>query len=243
MTRPRQRILHWLGADQFRVSHGERLFAGLAAMISIAVCWWISILLVGPATALATIAPSAAAAILLFAVPHATLSQPWPAIGGQVISAIVGVACVVQLPTPWLAGSAALGLALTAMYYLRCLHPPGAATALLAVSGGDDIQALGFSYALLPVLTNALVLVACALLFNNLLSRHRYPSAWSRKQTGDTTATTIKARHLRIAIAEMDRVEDIAEEDLLEIIDRAQAAASREQTASHHPAHTPRKTP
>ncbi len=230
MTKLHQRVLHWLGADPFQVSHSERLFAGGAAMISVATCWLISIQLVGAPLALLTITPSAAAAILLFAVPHATLSQPWPAIGGQVISALIGVACAQTLSPPWLAGSVALGLALSAMYYMRCLHPPGAATALLAINGGDSIQALGFSYAFLPIMVNALILVICALLFNNLLSRHRYPAAWTKKPTFLTTPGQhgeIKAEHLHIALAEMDRLEDIAEEDLLEIITRAQAAAAR----------------
>ena len=58
------------------------------------------------------------------------------------ISAVIGVACQLAIPNTVLAGGAAVGLALFAMHALRCIHPPGGATALTAVIGGSAVHAL-----------------------------------------------------------------------------------------------------
>ena len=77
-----------------------------------------------------------ASAVLLFAVPHSALGQLWNVIGGHLISAAIGVACYQWLPSNGIAAGASVGLAIGAMYYTRCIHPPGGATALAAVIGG-----------------------------------------------------------------------------------------------------------
>lgn len=118
-----------------------------------------------------------ASAVLLFAVPHGPLSQPWPVVGGHVISATIGVGCAQLIPSLTLSASVAVALAIGAMYYLRCIHPPGGATALTAVVGGESIQALGFQYVVTPVLLNALAILAVAIVFNSLFPWRRYPAA------------------------------------------------------------------
>ncbi|CAO3428879.1 HPP family protein [Azospirillum doebereinerae] len=140
------------------------------------------------------VAPMGASAVLLFAAPASPLAQPWSVLGGNVVAALVGVACAQWVgpggigpggigPSgigPAGVGSVALAAALAvcgaiaAMLALRCLHPPGGAVALMAVLGGPAIQAEGYRYALLPVGLNALILVAIALAFNNA-TRRRYP--------------------------------------------------------------------
>ena len=87
-----------------------------------------------------------ASAVLLFAVPHSALGQLWNVIGGHLISAGIGVACYQWLPSNGIAAGASVGLAIGAMYYTRCIHPPGGATALAAVIGGPNIHALGYQY-------------------------------------------------------------------------------------------------
>jgi len=136
-----------LGVGLTHVGHGERFIAVAGALLGIALYWGISIQVVGPESATLIVASVGAGAVLLFAVPHGVLSQPWPAIGGHLISAIIGVSCVQWIEIPWLA--AAVGLAVLAMHYARCLHPPGGATALVAVIGGADIHALETDTAIL----------------------------------------------------------------------------------------------
>ncbi len=62
------------------------------------------------------------------------------------------------------------------MYYLRCTHPPGGATALFAVIGGESIHDLGYQYVLTPVLLNAVVLVLIAFLFNYAFPSRKNPA-------------------------------------------------------------------
>jgi CBS domain-containing membrane protein len=59
------------------------------------------------------------------------------------------------------AASASVGLAIGAMYFTRCIHPPGGATALVAVIRSDKLHQLGFACEYEPIL---LVVIA----FNGL---------------------------------------------------------------------------
>ena len=63
----------------------------------------------------------------------------------------------------------AVGLAVGAMHYLRCIHPPGGATALAAVIGGSEINALGYHYLIMPILINVLAILLLAVFFNAFL--------------------------------------------------------------------------
>lgn len=153
--------------------HLERLLSGLGGLIGLAAVIQVSQAQLGLAGAAALIASMGASAVLLFAVPHGPLSQPWPLLGGHLVSALVGVTCAQLLPGPLPAAPLAVGLAIAAMHYLRCIHPPGGATALSAVIGGDTVQQLGFQFVLTPVLVNAAIIFLVALVFN-------YPFAWRR---------------------------------------------------------------
>ncbi len=228
-----KKLLHWLGVDLIHVSHGERFLASVGGLLGIACCWAISIQFVGPQSASLIVASVGAGAVLLFGVPHGALSQPWAATGGHLLSAVVGVTCAQQIDEIWLAASLAVGLSMLVMHYGRCLHPPGGATALIAVTGADDIHALGYAYVVEPVMLNALTMLCVALLFNNLLASRRYPAAWAKvpEKKALSVSSGVRAEHVRAAMDEMDMVEDISEEDLLRIIAKAEAHASREKDA------------
>jgi CBS-domain-containing membrane protein len=64
------------------------------------------------------------------------------------------------------------------MHATKTLHPPGGATALIAVIGGPKITDLGFLYALLPVGTGVVIMLIVALLVNNIPGHRRYPEFW-----------------------------------------------------------------
>jgi CBS-domain-containing membrane protein len=120
-----------------------------------------------------------ASAVLLFGAPRSPLAQPRNLIGGHVLSALIGVAAFKLLGGQiWLAEAGAVATAVALMHLTRTLHPPGGATALLAVIGGEQIQNLGFLFALVPVAFGAFILLIVALLFNNLPRTRRYPEAW-----------------------------------------------------------------
>lgn len=122
-----------------------------------------------------------ATAVLLYGAPLAALSQPRNLIGGHIISAIVGVSVFKLIGSHVvIAAPLAVSFAIFFMHLMRTLHPPGGATALIAVVGGEPIHALGFKYVFNPIFTGALMMLLVALLVNNL-SRNRqqhYPVYW-----------------------------------------------------------------
>lgn len=124
-----------------------------------------------------------ATAVLLFAAPHAPFAQPWNVIGGHAISAVIGVACWQWIPDHAVAASASVGLAIGAMYFARCIHPPGGATALAAVIGSEKLHQLGFAYEYAPILLNAFPILLVAIAFNNLFKWRRYPAHMQVEQT------------------------------------------------------------
>lgn len=153
----------------------DRAFACLGAVAGIAVTGLICALAVGNGPHLPLIvAPIGASAVLVFAVPASPLAQPWPVIGGNTISALVGIAIGRLVHDPMLAIGIAVGLAIAAMSLTRSLHPPGGAAALTAVIGGPTVVSAGFTFAFLPVALNSILLVALGLCFHRL-SRHPYP--------------------------------------------------------------------
>ncbi|HEX8955697.1 MAG TPA: HPP family protein [Burkholderiaceae bacterium] len=157
------------------VGYRERLRACVGALIGIFITGAATRLLLGPDVSLPMlVAPMGASAVLLFALPSSPLAQPWSIIGGNLVSAAIGVTCVRWIADPQLAASMAIAGAIGAMLALRCLHPPSGAVALTAVLGGPAIHALGYHFLLAPIGINSLLLLCAALLYNNL-TRHRYP--------------------------------------------------------------------
>lgn len=120
-----------------------------------------------------------ATAVLLYGAIKSPLAQPRNILGGHIISALIGVACYRCLPADlWLAAALAVATAIACMHATKTLHPPGGATALIAVIGGDNIHALGFLYALIPVGSGALMMLLVGLMVNNMSKQRRYPEYW-----------------------------------------------------------------
>lgn len=120
-----------------------------------------------------------ASAVLIFGAIKSPLAQPPNLVAGHVLSALIGVTAYKLLPSaPWLAASLAVATSIAVMHATKTLHPPGGATALIAVMGGDKIHAMGYLYAAMPVGAGVAVMLACALLFNNIPRSRRYPEFW-----------------------------------------------------------------
>jgi CBS domain-containing membrane protein len=122
-----------------------------------------------------------ASAVLLYAVPRADLAQPRNVLGGHVLSALVGVSAYKLAGSDvGLAGGLAVATSIAVMQVTHTVHPPAAATALIAVVGPARVQALGYQFVLRPVLVGVVILLVVALVLNNLSpdpSRH-YPASW-----------------------------------------------------------------
>lgn len=156
----------------------ERFIAPTGAFVGIAATAWLTHLVTDDATLPLIVAPMGASAVLLFAVPQSPLARPWSVIGGNTLSALVGVAAMMLCGpiSTVLAAAVAVAAAIAVMSAARCLHPPGGAAALTAVVGGPAIHAHGFTFALLPVALSSTLLVSSAILYN-YLARRRVPEA------------------------------------------------------------------
>ena len=175
------------------------------------------------------IAPIGASAVLVFAVPASPLAQPWPVVGGNLLSALVGAAVAMVMPDPLLAAGLAVGLAIVVMSLAGCLHPPGGGTALLATVGGKGAAAASLLFGPGIVLANALVLVAAGWLWHRW-SGHSYPHRPAVVATATPMPPAIEALLHRDdidkALADMGESFDISIEDLDMLLHRAEAHAA-----------------
>jgi CBS domain-containing membrane protein len=178
---------------------------------------------------LALVAPMGASAVLLFCVPASPLAQPWSVIGGNTISALIGILCAQTVSHPALAAPLAGACAIFVMFLLRCLHPPSGAVALTAVLGGPAIHAAGFKFAFLPVCLNSTLIVLAALVFNNLTGR-RYPhnqksalrtaqqAAHATRDPAPMARLGFTAEDLDAVLARYGQVLDVSRDDLEDIL-------------------------
>ena len=210
-------------------SHSEKLISGLGGFVSIFTVYLITSLFETALHAqILFVASMGATAVLLFAAPHSPLSQPWNVTGGHIVSAFVGVFMHGVIANQIFAGALAVGIAITAMYYLKCLHPPGGATALVAVIGGASVDSFGFTYVYFPVGLSAVLMVLIAIAFNYPFAWRRYPAALSTAHPIPENADNqtkhypdITHADLVAALAEIDGYVDISEQDLLRIYEIA----------------------
>src|SRR5512147_2394884 len=157
----------------------ELLWSWAGGFIGIAICALLSSRYFEPRDLSLLIGSFGASAVLVYGAIKSPLAQPRNLIGGHVLSGLTGVACYNLFGnTVWLAAAMAVSLAIVVMLATKTLHPPGGATALIAVIGGAKVHNLGFLYAFIPAGAGALVLLLVALLVNNLSRNRRYPEYW-----------------------------------------------------------------
>ncbi len=185
------------------------------------------------------VAPLGASAVLVFAVPASPMAQPWPVVGGNTLSALAGIAGVHGvhlLGSPELAAALAVATAIALMLALRCLHPPGGATALMMVLGGISSPVFAFY----PVMLNSVLLVAVGILYNNA-TRRAYPhtqlpppgaapSAEDRQLDADLDA--VLARYNQVLDVSRDDLKALLAETRLRAYDRKLAEVRCEDIMS-----------
>jgi CBS domain-containing membrane protein len=209
----------WPQQDTASTTEKGRATAG--ALIGLMLTAALSHVVLGACAAF-LIAPMGASAVLLFCLPASPLSQPWPIMAGNFLSALVGLLCANLIGDPMLAAPLAGCVAIGLMFKMRCLHPPGGAVALTAVLGGNGAHPAAF---VLLVLLNSAVLALAALVFNNLTGR-RYPhpqqsTLENKHATGDPVPTArigFTKEDLDAALARYGQVLDVSRDDLEHIL-------------------------
>ncbi|BDD88110.1 HPP family protein [Desulfofustis limnaeus] len=167
------------GQSPPRVSLAEIGWSWLGSFIGIAAVAMIHYQLLDQSDLLLLIGSFGASAVLIYGAVRSPLAQPRNLVGGHVLSAIIGVSAFLLFGQyPFLAAALAVSVAIALMHWTKTLHPPGGATALIAVLGGDTIHSLGYLYVLVPVAAGSLIMLAVALLINNVPKTRRYPEFW-----------------------------------------------------------------
>jgi len=177
------------------------------------------------------VAPAGATAVLLFAMPSSPLAQPWPVLGGTVISALIGVACSHWIASPLAASITALALALLIMFPLRCLHPPGVSMAILSAFGAPAGLHYSYMFALEPVALNTIALLAAATIYHRICGR-RYPNRSSVRASRHGTRDLLPSQRVGVTPEDLDavlreynEVFDISRSDLEDILRRTELHA------------------
>jgi len=161
------------------VSLAEIIWSWIGSFIGIAAVAAINLAIVAKTDLVMIIGSFGASAVLIYGAIRSPLAQPRNLIGGHVISAAIGVTAYKLLPANlWLASAIAVATSIAVMHATKTLHPPGGATALIAVVGSQKIHDLGYLYLLIPAGAGPLIMLAVALLVNNIPKKRRYPEFW-----------------------------------------------------------------
>ncbi len=222
------------------LSHKGIVLAVVSCFIVIFIMAWITRQFTPSSSYPLLIASMGASAVILFIIPTSPLAQPWPLLGGQLISTIIGIASAQTIPDTVLASATAVSGSILAMLLLRCLHPPGAASALAPILSGDPILSLGYGYVLLPVGLNVVTMLAFAIVINRWLLGHEYPLAFQQTNipnknipiTPFTLNAQLAEQDLTQALLNRDTFLDVSVTDLSELLADAQRHSFKRSSGS-----------
>lgn len=202
----------------------ERWRAILGALAGVLFTAFVSLWLINaPLVGLWLLAPLGASTVLVFAAPASPLAQPWAVVGGNSISALVGVCCALWLPNVELAAALAVALAIAAMFTFRCLHPPGGAMALSAVL----IHVAHGQFPVATALINSVLLVIAGIVYNSLTGR-RYPHMQMQVAAHVSSINTrFKPEDLDVALTQYNQVLDVSRDDLESLLLAAELESYR----------------
>ncbi len=152
-----------------RPDHKHILWSWLGSFIGIAATGYLSVKTGTPLL----IAPFGATSVLIFGVPDSPLAQPRNLIGGNLIAALVSLTILHLFGwEPWAMGMA-VATAIGMMQLTGTVHPPAGAIALVVMMSKASWQFL-----LTPALEGSMILLLCAVVFNNLAEDRSYPKHW-----------------------------------------------------------------
>lgn len=213
---------------------------GIALVMPLVFCagYWT----VGTPLTLQIIGPAGASAVLVFVASSSPFAQPWALLAGNVVAALIGIGLGMSGLPSVLSLALAACLSLICLFSLRCLHPPSIALSLVAAVGGAEVHQLGFAL-IGPVLFYSLLLVAVALVYNNLTG-HPYPKPRLSRENVHHTHDLPPGERMSFthddvdqALREFGEYVDVTRDDLERLIKQTEKHALRrsmgEITAAH----------
>jgi CBS domain-containing membrane protein len=223
------------------IKHRQILIPAAAALFAIMVVGTVSdSLLQGSGLTHFMIASMGASSLLLFVIPTSPISQPWALFGGQMVSGVIGTTLALTVADISIAAALAVSLSLIAMMYMRCLHPPGGATALIPILLGPEIHEIGFVFVVTPIFINTVILLGISLFVNRVILNRHYasqslpePEETQRQTNAIIQSSPFSKEDLEYAFQKMDTFVDVNAEDLFRIYSHATAHA--EERGAHVP--------
>lgn len=159
------------------INFKEHFWAFIGSFIGIGIIAYLQSQTLANSDVIYLIGSFGASSVLVYGVIQSPLAQPRNLIGGHLVSAIIGVTVQKFVPDLlWLTAPLAVSLSIVTMQITKTLHPPGGATALIAVTGSLKLKSIGYWYVISPVLAGSLILLFTALFFNNITSNRQYPT-------------------------------------------------------------------
>ena len=219
MSTLREFAQRYLIPDAAPLSPAERWRSTLAALLGMLLIQGILAVLPAQPGISYLLAPLGASSVILFVLPHSPLAQPWSLVGGLFLPAIIGLLCGTWIQPAFLAVAIALALAVWITAWLRCIHPPGGAMAVVFAIAATQ-QPVSLTTAVLNI-GAALVAV---LFVNNLIPGRHYPQCAPKQTTAQKPRPkrgSIRHEDLQHALQKIDAYLDISEEDLVRIYDLA----------------------
>lgn len=171
------RISRYVVYRETLVDYKEHFWSFIGAFVGIGLIAFLQTFYLTKEENIFLIGSFGATCVLIYGAIQSPLAQPRNLIGGHLVSAMIGVTIYKIMPDIiWLTAPLAVALSIVVMQITKTLHPPGGATALIAVIGSEKIKALGYLYVWAPVLSGALILFFVALIFNNITPNRKYPT-------------------------------------------------------------------
>lgn len=175
------RIIRYVIYKETSIDSKEQFWSFIGAFTGIGLIAFLQSLYLSEIENLMLIGTFGASSVLIFGAIQSPLTQPRNFFGGQIISGLIGVTISKFFPEIiWITAPLAVSASIVCMQMTKTLHPPGGATALIAVIGTEKIKSLGYLFIISPVLSGTVILFITALFFNNLADNRKYPINSSR---------------------------------------------------------------
>jgi CBS domain-containing membrane protein len=225
-----RQFFRFITLDPVNLSIKGKLLSVISSFIAILIVAWVTQKSGSSAAYPFIVASIGASAVILFIMPGSPLAQPWPLVGGHLVSAIIGITCAQLFTDTIFASACASGGSVLAMLLLRCLHPPGAATALTPIIAVDSANLMNYSFVLMPVGINVAIMLVMAIAINRWVLHYEYPTlphqADNKKHKYHTMQpsqrTGISEQDLEQALENMDMFMDVSTGDLSKLLTGAQ---------------------
>jgi CBS domain-containing membrane protein len=234
-------FFRFITVDPVNLSIKSKLISVISSFSAILIVAWVTQRFGVSAAYPFIVASMGASAVILFIMPGSPLAQPWPLVGGHLVSAIIGITCAQLFANTIFAAACASGGSVLAMLLLRCLHPPGAATALTPILAGSSVNFMNYSFVLMPVGINVAIMLVMAIAINRWVLRYEYPTvphqADNKKHKHSTLiqpsqSAGISEQDLEQALENMDMFMDVSTGDLSKLLTNAQVQSFKRYRGS-----------